>query len=154
MGPEHFTPTVRHGVWLYILAPACRRVTRSWLPGSAPGPPPRTREASGLAQPTRPVNTKAHHQRRVIVMLDPRSHAIAFDALGGEHRGESQQEAAEQHELRRVRDRPRREAAEARRLQVQAERHEDPRSEEHTSELQSHSDLVCRLLLEKKKKNK
>src|SRR5438034_3914281 len=28
-----------------------------------------------------------------------------------------------------------------------------PRSEEHTSELQSHSDLVCRLLLEKKKKH-
>src|SRR2546421_5630123 len=27
------------------------------------------------------------------------------------------------------------------------------RSEEHTSELQSRSDLVCRLLLEKKKKN-
>src|SRR5438034_8040642 len=26
------------------------------------------------------------------------------------------------------------------------------RSEEHTSELQSHSDLVCRLLLEKKKR--
>src|SRR5206468_12617655 len=29
---------------------------------------------------------------------------------------------------------------------------DDPRSEEHTSELQSRSDLVCRLLLEKKKK--
>src|SRR5436190_2805210 len=29
----------------------------------------------------------------------------------------------------------------------------DERSEEHTSELQSHSELVCRLLLEKKKKN-
>src|SRR3954449_13640223 len=28
------------------------------------------------------------------------------------------------------------------------------RSEEHTSELQSHSHLVCRLLLEKKNKNK
>src|SRR5207237_10780218 len=28
------------------------------------------------------------------------------------------------------------------------------RSEEHTSELQSHLNLVCRLLLEKKKKNK
>src|SRR5438034_10826752 len=28
------------------------------------------------------------------------------------------------------------------------------RSEEHTSELQSHSELVCRLLLEKKKKVK
>ena len=27
-------------------------------------------------------------------------------------------------------------------------------TEEHTSELQSHSDLVCRLLLEKKKKKK
>src|SRR5260221_3165113 len=29
-----------------------------------------------------------------------------------------------------------------------------PRSEEHTSELQSHSDLVCRLLLEKKQKTR
>src|SRR2546430_8692975 len=29
-----------------------------------------------------------------------------------------------------------------------------PRSEEHTSELQSQSNLVCRLLLEKKKKNR
>src|SRR5437588_7628725 len=31
---------------------------------------------------------------------------------------------------------------------------EAARSEEHTSELQSHSDLVCRLLLEKKKQKK
>src|SRR2546421_4527223 len=30
--------------------------------------------------------------------------------------------------------------------------HSEHRSEEHTSELQSRSDLVCRLLLEKKKK--
>src|SRR5260221_8899994 len=30
-------------------------------------------------------------------------------------------------------------------------RYQGRRSEEHTSELQSHSDLVCRLLLEKKK---
>src|SRR5260370_32260199 len=30
----------------------------------------------------------------------------------------------------------------------------DVRSEEHTSELQSHLNLVCRLLLEKKKTNK
>src|SRR2546427_2580714 len=29
--------------------------------------------------------------------------------------------------------------------------HREPRSEEHTSELQSQSNLVCRLLLEKKK---
>src|SRR5947207_6152814 len=33
-------------------------------------------------------------------------------------------------------------------------RRSSARSEEHTSELQSHSDLVCRLLLEKKKKEK
>src|SRR3712207_7669183 len=31
---------------------------------------------------------------------------------------------------------------------------DDPRSEEHTSELQSRQYLVCRLLLEKKKKKK
>src|SRR5690242_20763964 len=34
------------------------------------------------------------------------------------------------------------------------DRLEADRSEEHTSELQSHVNLVCRLLLEKKKKNK
>src|SRR5947207_3994400 len=32
-----------------------------------------------------------------------------------------------------------------------AQRIDHARSEEHTSELQSHSDIVCRLLLEKKK---
>src|SRR2546430_7404599 len=34
---------------------------------------------------------------------------------------------------------------------VEARRHHFVRSEEHTSELQSQSNLVCRLLLEKKK---
>src|SRR2546427_5815842 len=34
------------------------------------------------------------------------------------------------------------------------DRRPDQRSEEHTSELQSQSNLVCRLLLEKKKKKK
>src|SRR2546428_4099925 len=34
---------------------------------------------------------------------------------------------------------------------ARGEGHYDNRSEEHTSELQSRSDLVCRLLLEKKK---
>src|SRR5438034_1189296 len=37
-------------------------------------------------------------------------------------------------------------------LSDKAAAHRATRSEEHTSELQSHSDLVCRLLLEKKKK--
>src|SRR5260370_7072821 len=35
---------------------------------------------------------------------------------------------------------------------LQAQIHQLHRSEEHTSELQSHLNLVCRLLLEKKKK--
>src|SRR5947207_15090994 len=39
-------------------------------------------------------------------------------------------------------------------LEVEIQASSTARSEEHTSELQSHSDLVCRLLLEKKKKNK
>src|SRR2546421_3187899 len=37
-------------------------------------------------------------------------------------------------------------------LGIDVVKHELVRSEEHTSELQSRSDLVCRLLLEKKKK--
>src|SRR2546422_935861 len=44
--------------------------------------------------------------------------------------------------------------AKARRASVTARRQADPRSEEHTSELQSRLHLVCRLLLEKKKKKK
>src|SRR5216683_3450031 len=37
---------------------------------------------------------------------------------------------------------------------LHGQRTHEGRSEEHTSELQSRSDLVCRLLLEKKKKKK
>src|SRR5688572_11890140 len=37
-------------------------------------------------------------------------------------------------------------------LKIHESAKKDPRSEEHTSELQSQSNLVCRLLLEKKKK--
>src|SRR6202142_4698294 len=50
--------------------------------------------------------------------------------------------------LFRSHDRPRRAGRGAR------PRHGRPRSEEHTSELQSPTNLVCRLLLEKKKKKK
>src|SRR5207249_8764186 len=45
------------------------------------------------------------------------------------------------------------EAAALRRDAEQAIARATPRSEEHTSELQSRFDLVCRLLLEKKKKS-
>src|SRR5438270_4027978 len=41
-----------------------------------------------------------------------------------------------------------------RRIQRQVRDRTHARSEEHTSELQSQSNLVCRLLLEKKKKTK
>src|SRR5436190_5844666 len=44
-------------------------------------------------------------------------------------------------------------AVQARKLHAELPR-DVRRSEEHTSELQSHSDLVCRLLLEKKKAHK
>src|SRR2546421_4907052 len=44
-------------------------------------------------------------------------------------------------------------AARRRRAAVKIAAQPRDRSEEHTSELQSRSDLVCRLLLEKKKKN-
>src|SRR5437588_4567139 len=37
------------------------------------------------------------------------------------------------------------------RQKISSKRKQECRSEEHTSELQSHSDIVCRLLLEKKK---
>src|SRR2546427_9413948 len=50
---------------------------------------------------------------------------------GGGHRADARIEAVDERSDRRL-----------------------PRSEEHTSELQSQSNLVCRLLLEKKKKNK
>src|SRR2546430_3350274 len=39
------------------------------------------------------------------------------------------------------------------RLIIQQHQHQQQRSEEHTSELQSQSNLVCRLLLEKKQVN-
>src|SRR5205085_9788951 len=50
--------------------------------------------------------------------------------------------------------RRRRRAAARRRSWRGAPRQDRRRSEEHTSELQSQSNLVCRLLLEKKKKTK
>src|SRR5438034_7142349 len=51
-------------------------------------------------------------------------------------------------------DQARRGAPQQTRDRREADPHGGGRSEEHTSELQSHSDLVCRLLLEKKKKKK
>src|SRR5260221_9838341 len=43
-------------------------------------------------------------------------------------------------------------AVTSKRIHILVKKLDGTRSEEHTSELQSHSDLVCRLLLEKKNK--
>src|SRR5688572_31647589 len=67
----------------------------------------------------------------------------------GEHRGDP---AAAQRRHRRLRDH--REDAAVLHPQGAQGPQLRPRSEEHTSELQSQSNLVCRLLLEKKKKKK
>src|SRR2546430_17247467 len=69
----------------------------------------------------------------------PGDHAGGGWHAEARHAGARRQEP--QHHLRRCRPRGRR----ARRPE------RDLRSEEHTSELQSQSNLVCRLLLEKKK---
>src|SRR5437588_3702289 len=68
------------------------------------------------------------HQRLLHAGLQPQALEIRHELRGG-NIGEVERHGA--------------------RLGLQIEQH--LRSEEHTSELQSHSDLVCRLLLEKKK---
>src|SRR5260221_10919105 len=63
------------------------------------------------------------------------------------------QRRPERRAIREIEPR-RRDADDLEQLPVDGDAASDERSEEHTSELQSHSDLVCRLLLEKKKKKK
>src|SRR2546430_7768281 len=62
-------------------------------------------------------------------------------------------EVASQRGLEPVEERMRARAAQVIVHREGDERHDIERSEEHTSELQSQSNLVCRLLLEKKKKS-
>src|SRR3712207_8361409 len=74
-----------------------------------------------------------------------RHHGLARAALHHHESGEGRQAGEEGEEDERV--------AEAVRLGLYEAEHypAEPRSEEHTSELQSRQYLVCRLLLEKKK---
>src|SRR2546421_1860712 len=65
--------------------------------------------------------------------------------------GHEDHEAAARQQAREVSQRRLRGRAAAVRRVEQRAHQARPRSEEHTSELQSRSDLVCRLLLEKKK---
>src|SRR5437588_2444292 len=88
-------------------------------------------------------STKTPYERTTLTRAPPvRAHKVA-EVLPNRHR-----------RLRTRRSRPCR-APRACRQPVRGwSRSRSARSEEHTSELQSHSDLVCRLLLEKKKKKK
>src|SRR6266480_6147080 len=89
------------------------------------------------------------------------AHAISGDGRGGLHRlafgASSGGRRARRGRPRRSLDRPPREphARSGSHPPAGGQHHgrrDMPRSEEHTSELQSHVNLVCRLLLEKKKK--
>src|SRR5947207_9995590 len=100
----------------------------SSLPGSPPFPY------------TTLFRSHAPHRRRELTPQTPRDGA-AMPLV------EVTQEHARSHEPRRVAD-------ETSGIELSVPLGErQPRSEEHTSELQSHSDLVCRLLPEKKKIN-
>src|SRR5206468_6028711 len=98
-----------------------------------------------FATATIEIYTLSLHERSSDLAVDA-DHVAPLDKLRGsgillgEGRDGAAHEAADHHDL--VAELPRRE------LQFL-----DGRSEEHTSELQSRSDLVCRLLLEKKKPN-
>src|SRR5690606_40306330 len=74
---------------------------------------------------------RLHRQGRAVRAADPRAHPRAGARSRAGRGGNHQVGRAQLHARRR-----------------------HPRSEEHTSELQSRENLVCRLLLEKKKNKK
>src|SRR5436190_14046482 len=88
-----------------------------------------------------------------MIRQPPRSTLFPYTTLFRSHRSRSGPQGADADRLRARGASRRREQAVSARLATAAVARR-ARSEEHTSELQSHSDLVCRLLLEKKKKNK
>src|SRR5690349_23249669 len=86
----------------------------------------------------------------------PRSTLFPYTTL---FRSQDDLAVAQHHSRRHHRRHPLtgRDHVEAARVQILLAQHvveDHARSEEHTSELQSRRDLVCRLLLEKKKKKK
>src|SRR5688572_32539189 len=81
----------------------------------------------------------------LLVRRPPRSTLFPYTTLFRSRRARHRARTARRHRFRiRAADRPRQRRSAAR------DRYGVPRSEEHTSELQSQSNLVCRLLLEKK----
>src|SRR5688572_32531182 len=82
-----------------------------------------------------------------MIRRPPRSTLFPYTTL---FRSDARAEVGEAH----VRHQRSRERLHGGRGEDRAPLHREGRSEEHTSELQSQSNLVCRLLLEKKKKKK
>src|SRR5688572_31341598 len=72
---------------------------------------------------------------------------------GGDRHPATRRERLSRSDARRARDEREEGQAEADGGRAEVDDGRAGRSEEHTSELQSQSNLVCRLLLEKKKKN-
>src|SRR5438132_8030465 len=122
------------------------RLTSATFAGRATkrGATPSTAADAPSARCSAPTTARRRSPRALVMPLDPgpgRDPDRRPDAQALAAGGMGRQELAGVHDVVRVPRAP-------------EPRHEvEVRSEEHTSELQSHSDLVCRLLLEKKKKN-
>src|SRR5206468_4642607 len=99
---------------------------------------------SADAAPTATYTLSLHDALPIYRRL-PRQGLRPLSLRGGRRQEQGQQEYKETHRLDPQQDRP----LPYGRFRVWASC--SKRSEEHTSELQSRSDLVCRLLLEKKK---
>src|SRR5437868_12544611 len=83
-----------------------------------------------------------------------RCQAIAFDQARQDRFEEASQAVQHLNNASQIQTHLIADASQRNAMHVMHERNAgDERSEEHTSELQSRFDLVCRLLLEKKKKN-
>src|SRR2546430_4546727 len=93
-----------------------------------------------------------------MIRRPPRSTLFPYTTLFRSQAAERQRRRAARQPRADRRPQERQEVAGAAQLGepggTQREHGHDQRSEEHTSELQSQSNLVCRLLLEKKKKHK
>src|SRR2546422_3034854 len=91
-----------------------------------------------------------------MIRRPPRSTLFPYTTLFRSQHGEAPREERGIHEGRNPGERADREALfgiEADEIEIANPLEIQKRSEEHTSELQSRLHLVCRLLLEKKKKN-
>src|SRR5947207_15842943 len=89
----------------------------------------------------------------LMIRRPPRSTLFPYTTLFRSHQGVGEERRPADPAVPAVQERrPGRGVLPHVREAVQVRLGKQMRSEEHTSELQSHSDLVCRLLLEKKKK--